>query len=111
MKNNSNIKLGLIHATDMNLAKFQLVDFIITFDNDLSGENGCKNTLEIALQNDYESTIEYFVYESKKTNVDDLINDVMDKVLNTYSDYDFSDWNYHEAGKEHYVIAFVNTNK
>ena len=97
-------------ANNLDVAKKQIVEFVSSFDLDISGANGKEYTLAAALERGYVSTIHYLVNESAAANVESLINDVLSTVAQTYDSDSYDGATYDlifDSVNDQFAIAFT----
>lgn len=88
---NINVNTVLIDCTEW---EEELENFIESFDADVSGQNGSEYTLQEALDEGFESSVEYWINEATKkyphtSEIDDvssMVCYVLEQVANTYPD-------------------------
>ena len=108
-KMSSNVKTNMCFvANNLEAAKKEIIEFVSSFDGDISGENGEEYTFPEALERGYTSTIEYLVNESEAKNTENLINDVLSTVVQTYESYDGAGFDLiFDSANDQFAIAFT----
>lgn len=102
-----------IHTLKIDLkgdVKQQLQDFIGSFDYDFSGQNGKEYLSREAVENGYESDVEYdFDIAYKKfNNMRDVVGYVMASLDNTYGSYgDISGYDVEQIDEDTLFVVFV----
>lgn len=89
--------------------KDELSNFIGEFDYDVSGKNGEEYVLYEALQNGFETTIEWWIstgLERYPDNICDVIDYVLGELENTYSGQ--TGYMVHESDRHNcYIVSFA----
>lgn len=99
------IYTGII-SKNLDEAKKDLFEFA-SFDMDLSGENGIEYTSDKAIENGFESELDYIL--SLHNNVEDLIRAVLDSLCKSFDSVaDYIDYKYID-NENNFVVFFVET--